>query len=113
MTLTADVIRTHFRAARAVLACSTVSVRHNGRTYSGVRSSVEYSDQPGGMGALQGAEGAVRLDVSELRKPYPKAGDVISIKEPDSDEWKERRVILPRYDQGGGTVRLDYGERDG
>ena len=104
-----------FKAARIELSGATVGVRHNGNTYSGVRSSVEFSDQPGAMGALQGAEGAVRLLVSELKehKPLPKSGDIISIKEQDSDEWKERRIIMPRYDQVGATVRLDYGERDG
>jgi len=111
MALTKALVQTQFRAARTALSGSNVSVRHEGHTYTGVRSSTEFSDQPGGMGSLQGASGAVRLDVSELNTPYPKAGDEIDVIEQDGSIWKERRVIMPRYDQTGGTVRIDYENR--
>ena len=113
MSLTKALIEQQFTAARTIMSGAAALVRHNGNEYTGLRSSVEFSDEPGSMGALQGADGAVRLLVSDLRKPYPEPGDIISVKEQDSDEWKERRVIMPRYDQTGATVRLDYGERHG
>ena len=113
MSLTKALIEAQFTAARTMMSGANALVRHSGNEYTGLRSSVEFSDQPGSMGALQGAEGAVRLLVSDMTLPYPEAGDLITVKEPDSDSWKERRVIMPRYDQTGATVRLDYGERHG
>ena len=111
MGLTKAIVEAQFSAARTVLSGSNVSVRHDGHEYTGVRSSVEFSDQPGAMGALQGADGAVRLLVSELSKPHPEAGNTIDVKAPDGTEWQRMRVVMPRYDQVNATVRLDYEEQ--
>lgn len=113
MSLTKASAEAKFKAARTLLSGSNVTVRHEGREYVGVMGSLEYSDQPGSMVGLQGAQGAVRLLVSELKKPYPESGNIIDVKEAGGTEWEERRVLTPRYDQVHATVRIDYGERDG
>ena len=61
------------------------------------------------MGAIQGADGAVRLIVGELTQPYPKAGDIIEIRENTSGDWLKRLVLTVRYDQARASMRIDYG----
>jgi hypothetical protein len=90
-----------------------ISVRTGGREYDGLRTTTEGRDTAGGMGAIQGASGAVRLRVSELSLPYPAAGDAIEVKEQSGNDWQSRVVLSARYDQLGATVRLDYGEKYG
>ena len=113
MTLTKALVQSSFRAARSVFAGAQTQVRIKGKTYTGLRVSLELLDDPEGIGALQEADSAVRLDVSDFKKPYPKAGDNIDVKEADSTDWKARRIGPVRYDQTGGTVILTYGERFG
>ena len=113
MSLTAAIVTAQFQAARSVLSGASVGVRHEGREYTGLRGSTEFSNKPGAMGAVEGADGAVRLCVSEMQRPYPDAGDAIEVQEQIGGEWQERRVILARFDQTGATVRIDYGERHG
>ena len=107
MALTTAAIESAFRQARTIFAGAAVTVRFEGRELSGVRSSTEGSDRPGAMGSLDGVDGAVRLMVSEMGAVKPEAGSVIQIKEPSSTAWQSRRVVAARYDQMGGTVRLD------
>ena len=113
MPLSTSVVQAAFRSMRSTLTGATVNVRIKGKVYSGVRSFLTLSDDPANAVEFQDAEGAVRLDLSEFKKPYPKADDPIDVKEPDSTNYKLRRIIAPRYDQAGGTVLLTYGERDG
>lgn len=113
MSLTTATIQSTFAAIRNALPCATTTVRHNGSEYSGTRATSDYVDQYGNGGAIQGVTGAVRLLVSDLASPHPKAGDTISVVEPASDAAVDREVISARYDQAGATLRLDYGERHG
>jgi len=125
MALTAAMIQTAFKAARSALPAATVKIRHqdSGAVYSGVRSSLDVSQAISGMGAIQGgwgssgetqgAIGAVRLTVSELTVPHPKAGDIIEIVEQEGGDQSTRVILSARYDQARATVRIDYGEQYG
>ena len=111
MALTAAMVSNAISGMRSALPCATVSIRHkdSGATYSGVRSTLEANNVAGSMGAIQGADGAVRLIVSELTQPYPKAGDIIEIQENMSGDWLKRLVLTVRYDQARASMRIDYG----
>ena len=111
MSLSKSLVESSFRAARSSLAGSLVQVRFQGNTYNGVKASVEFSEDPSSIASLQGASGAVRLLVSELKNLVMEAGNVIEIKEPPSDKFVNVRIIMPRYDQTGATVRIDYEEK--
>jgi len=123
MALTTAMLNAKFTAARSQLPAATVNVRHqdSGAVYSGVRSSLDTSQEIGNMGAIQGASmgaiqgavGAVRFLVSEFIKPYPKAGDIIEVSEQSDGEQTTRVIISVRYDQARATARIDYGEENG
>jgi len=110
MSLTTADIQSAIRGMRSELPCATVAVRHkeSGATYSGIRSTLEANNVAGSMGAIQGADGAVRLIVDELTLPYPKAGDIIEVQETSGD-WLKRLVLTVRYDQARASMRIDYG----
>ena len=110
MTIQEDIAAVHAEA-RAVFG--TVSVRHSGHVYSATAASVEYSDRPGGMGAIQGADGAFRLVVSELHEPKPEPGDPVQVKTEMDSAYQDRRIITARPDQTGATLRVDYGVEHG
>ena len=109
MSLTTD-IQSAIRGMRSELSRATVAVRHkqSGATYSGIPSTLEANNVVGSMGAIQGADGAVRLILSELIRPYPKAGDIIQVQE-ENGEWLKRLVLTVRYDQARASMRIDYG----
>ena len=111
MALSKALVESSFTAARSAFSGSLVQVRFQGSTYNGVKASVEFSEDPSSIASLQGASGAVRLLVSDLRNVVIDTGNVIEIKEPPSDKFVNRRVIMPRYDQTGATVRIDYEEK--
>ena len=57
-------------------------------------------------------DGSVRLDVSELRKPHPKSGDVISVKERDWHRFQDRYVVDHGYTRPNKAfLILHYGEQ--
>ena len=111
MAITKDFIANQFKAARTFMSGANVTIRHANKEYTGTRTSLEGDETVSGMGAIQGATGAVRLVVSELRRDHPKAGDPIQVK--DDLEWQTRLIIGARYDQTRATLRIDYGERYG
>ena len=113
MSLSTSFVQSKVAAMRTTLTGATVTVRHNNRTYSGVRTSLDQSETLSGMGALQGATGAVRLSVDELAIDHPKAGDTLEIKEQAGGVWLTRVIVGARYDQVRATLRIDYGERYG
>jgi len=98
---------------RSQIGGATVTIRHNDREYSAVRTSLAQSESVSNMGALQQASGAARLLVRELTDEHPKSGDTIEIKEYTSDEWKTRVIVDATYDQTRATLRIDYGEKYG
>jgi hypothetical protein len=102
-----------FKQARTTLG--SVKVRHEeaGAVYDAVRSSLESTQTVGSMGAIQNADGAIRLLVSELKMPKPKAGDIIELVEQDDGDSSVRVVLAVRYDQARVTVRIDYGAQYG
>ena len=104
-----------FKAARSALPAAAVQIRHqdSGTVYSGVRSSLESTQEIGSMGAIQGATGAVRVMVSELTMPHPKAGDLIELVEQDGGDQSTRVILSVRLDQAHATMRIDYGEQYG
>tara|TARA_Y100000310_G_scaffold329355_1_gene399028 strand:- start:788 stop:1126 length:339 start_codon:yes stop_codon:yes gene_type:complete len=111
--LSSATVQAAYRQARGVLSGSTTTVRIEGQEYQGTRVALELTDEAEASAAFEEAESGVRLDISELKKPYPKTGDQIQVKEPDSDDWKDRRVVATRFDHAGGTVLAGYGERYG
>lgn len=115
MALTKTAVQAAFRAMRSSLPSAVVRVRHkeSGAVYSGVRSSLEQNETVSSMGAIQGADGAVRLDVSELIMPHPKAGDIIELVEQDDGDTDVRVILAVRFDQARATVRVDYGAEYG
>ena len=115
MALTTAMMNAKFTAARSQLPAATVKVRHqdSGVVYSGVRSSLETTQTVGSMGSIQNADGAVRLMVSELKMPKPKAGDIIELVEQDDGDSAVRVILAVRYDQARATVRIDYGAQYG
>jgi hypothetical protein len=115
MSVTTATIQAAYRAARAMIPGATISVRHvaTGIVYSGIRSALTIDMALSDMGELQGADGAVRLDVSELREPHPKAGDLVEIIETEQGEPLQRYVRSVMYDSLRGTCRLMYGPEYG
>jgi len=111
MGLTTQSVQTAYRAMRSALPGATITVMHkeSGATYTGVRSSLESSIEVGSMGAIQGADGAVRLIADELVMPYPESGDIITVREDDTQDEHVRVVLAVRFDQMRATVRIDYG----
>ena len=111
MALTAATVQAAYTSMRSALPCAGVKVRHkeSGAVYDGVRGSLESSMEVGSMGSIQGADGAVRLNVSELVMPHPEAGDLITVQEQGTGDEDVRVVLAVRYDQARATVRIDYG----
>jgi hypothetical protein len=110
--ITRALIEQSFSTARGLFSGALVDVRHGGNVYRGIGGSIESSDQPGNMASFQGAAGSVRLLASEIKEPGIGPSDLIEVRRIGADAWKEYRVIMPRYDQTGATVRLDYEERN-
>lgn len=88
----------------------TVAWRHNGTEYSGIGSTLERQNRPGAMANVEGAVGAVRVIVDDLKEPLPESGDDIEVRS-GTGVWEPRSVLLLRYDQARATVRIDYGQR--
>lgn len=112
MSVTKALVEQSFRDMRTAFAGANVLLRYQGNTYTGIKASIETSEEPGAIAGLEGADGAVRLLVSEMKKVVLEAGNVVEIKEPPDDAFTERRIATPRYDQTGATVRIDYGARN-
>jgi len=92
-----------------------VHVRHEeaGTVYVGTRLTLQEEQELHHGVSHQSVVGAVRLDVSELRIPYPKAGDLIEIKETAKGEFEKRLVVQVSFDDLRALMRLDYGEEYG
>jgi len=110
MALTKALVENSFKAARTMLAGSAAQVRHNGNIYAGIRSSVEFSDQPGEIGSFQGLDGAVRLLISEFKEPNPSSGETIEIKNKKGG-WDTRRIVRAREDEVEVTVIIYFEEQ--
>jgi hypothetical protein len=108
MALTKAVVEQAFRAARVALSGAACTVRWAGGECVGIASSTEDSMDTGRVGAVEGSNGAVRVMVSELRKPLPDSQDIIEVRLPGQEAFKRVRVLLPRYDQLQALVRLDW-----
>ena len=115
VNVTAETVRSKFSAARAVLSGAAVTVRHNGQEYSGIRSTLAPSSDGSAVAAVAGATGALRISVAELGNPLAVPGDTIQVQEQGmvAGQWIDRVILAARYDQVGGTVRWDYGEKYG
>jgi len=66
---------------------------------------------PGAVSAIGTAEGAVRLLVSELTKPYPTAMDARPFEVYDdlTGEWVARTILAVDPGQTGKTLLVRYG----
>ena len=113
MSLTAASVIAAVTAIRTSLPAATTTVRHNGAEYSATRATADYVDAFGMGGAIQGVSGSVRLIVSELSEPLPKAGDLIGVVEAAGETSVDREILNVRYDQTGATMLVSYGERHG
>ena len=111
MALTLAIAVSAFQAARSVLSASQVRLRFRGREYVGVRSTVSSAEEVSGRGALQSAEGAVRLCVPELALPNPESGEQVEVNV--AGAWKSYMIVRVTYDQARATLRLEYGARYG
>lgn len=112
--LTAAYIEAAYKTLRAQVP--TVAVRHKatGALYTATRAA----PLAGGLdvsahGALQQGRGGIRLCVSELQPPLPKAGDRIELIETPGGEPISREIIETRYDQARATVLIQYQEQYG
>ncbi len=115
MSLTANMAQRAYRAIRASMPERQVHVRHteSGTVYIGTRLTLDQEQEiRHGMGHEK-ADGGVRLDVSELTLPHPKAGDVIELKETPKGEFEKRLIVNVSYDDLRALMRLDYGEQYG
>jgi hypothetical protein len=113
MALSTAYVQSRVAGMRLIVTGAVVTIRHEEREYTCVRTSLNSDEMIGSLGALQGATGAVRLDTSILPEDHPKAGDTVEIKEWTGAEWDVRVIIGARYDQMRATLRIDYGERYG
>ena len=108
MGLKAD-MQAVFTAMRvAGFADAVVTVRHEGNEYTAISASVTQTEEISHRGQLQNADGAFRLNASELKNPEPQAGDLISISSDGGVTWKTRSIISARFDQLRATMRVDY-----
>jgi len=94
-----------------IFADAKVTIRHNGREYSGLRAALQTGEDLGRRNALQTATGAVRISVADLKRPHPQEGDPIQIQEAIDTTWIERSVTAMRFDQVGATVLIEYGAK--
>ena len=96
---------------RTALPGATIAVRHNDRTYTGVRGLLESAEIVDEIGALQTVTGSIALLISELASVWPAIGDKIELKSTESGEWETRLVTATRQDETGATRWIGYGER--
>jgi len=87
----------------------SVLVRHKGNEYTATRATLQATEELSARGALQNADGAFRLIVSELKNPHPKAGDEIELSDSTADGWKTRGILSVRHDQTRATMLVNYG----
>jgi len=65
------------------------------------------------MVLVDGAEGAVRYLVSELKNPHPKTGDTISVQNTHNTKWGEYTILNATYEHQGETLLINYGAKYG
>ena len=111
MSVTKSTVEALFAAARTVFSGACVTIRHNGRTYTGTRLPCEKGEVVDEVGTAYTSSGGVRLLCSELSKPWPKANDTIEVKSTESGSWVTFMVLPTRLDEMEATMLLNYGER--
>lgn len=111
MSLTKSALQGLFAQARIVFEGANVEVRHNSRKYTGTRLPYEKGEVVDEVGAMFTIQGGVRLLTSEFIGSWPKAGDTIDVKPPDSNNWLTYVVVSTRLDEMEATMLLTYGER--
>jgi hypothetical protein len=111
MTVTKETIQSMFASARNAFAGANVTIRHNGRTYTGTRLPFEKGETVDEMGAIFTITGGVRLLTSEFAPVWPKPGDQIDVRDTETNRWLTYTIISGRLDEMEATMLMQFGER--
>ena len=106
--LTKAIVETTYRAIRTAAPGAAVSLRHAGNTYSGTRGvPIAAGMELGRTGSQMTGDGAVRLLASELKAPFIKPGDEVTIQDAQG-AWRGYVVTGARYDHVQATMLVEY-----
>jgi len=106
--LTKAIVETTYRAIRTAAPGAAVSLRHAGNTYSGTRGvPIAAGMELGRTGSQMTGDGAVRLLASELKAPFIKPGDEVTIQDAQGT-WRRYYVTGARYDHVQATMLVEY-----
>jgi len=111
MSITKATVESMFTAARSAFSGASVVIRHGGREYTGTRLPTDKAEMVDESGAMFTVTGGARFLVSEFAPVWPKAGDQINVKSPESGDWLTFVVVSTRLDEMQATILLTYGER--
>ena len=73
--LTADIVASLFNTLRTHFPAAVVTIRHEGNEYRGILRSVDSTAAISNMGQADNTATGIRLLISELKRPFPKARD--------------------------------------
>ena len=110
MSVTKDTIQAMFTAARTAFSGANVTIRHNGREYTGTRLPADIGRVVDEGGAMFTVSGGVRLLTSEFASVWPKVGDKIEIRSTESGRWITYIMGPPHFDEMDATMLVIYGE---
>ena len=106
--LTKAIVETTYRAIRTAAPGAAVSLRHKGNVYSGTRGvPIAAGMELGRTGSQMTGDGAVRLLASELKAPFIKPGDEVTIQDAQGT-WRRYYVTGARYDHVQATMLVEY-----
>tara|TARA_R110002126_G_scaffold92879_3_gene220243 strand:- start:1869 stop:2195 length:327 start_codon:yes stop_codon:yes gene_type:complete len=91
----------------------SLNVRHKGKSYTCPASSTTATLDPQGYALFESAKGAIRLKVSELKKPYPVNGDDIDVQNVTDTNYETYTCVDVSAQNNGETLRINYGLKYG
>lgn len=88
-------------------------LRHGGHEYSFPATSTLGSYDGAALVMIEGELGYLRLNVSEVKKPYPEMGDEIQIKDELTGKWELFTCLDVSPQHAGATIKISYGVKHG